>query len=318
MKGRIFKPNTFHHVYTKAKDGNIIFYSQEDCLYYLSLYYVLSKQYYIHCNAFCIMPNHTHSSEKCDDEINFRNFHSVLTREFAKGYNRQHNRKSQLFFHCFGFAPKPVGKSIRSCIAYIANNPVVGKISKNVTDYRWNLMAYYNNTHPYSEKIVRKHASNRLRRSLALLEYYHCKGNALTYTIQKILFDGLTTQERTQLTDFAISFYNTVDYKKIINLYSGSYSDILNNINCNTAGKEYDIPEDWEDYSIYSKMLRAAAKDGFDFTTVNFEAFDSDRINDLWYKMSITGANRRQICRFLHQDQSEDWVEAVFVSRPAR
>jgi len=318
MKGRIFKPNTFHHVYTRAQNGNIIFYSQEDCLYYLSLYYILAKKYHILSIGFCIMPNHIHSCESCHNNTDFTNFHMVLSREFAKYYNIRHNRKFQLFFHCFGFAAKPVGKSIRSCIAYIANNPVVGKIATNVTDYRWNLMAYYNNNHPYSEKLILRFASKKLRRSLALLKYHHSAGKVLNYAIQERLFYDLSPQERNQLTDYAVSLYNPIDFDRIIKLYNGNFSNILYNINCNTAGKEYDIPEDWEDYSIYSKMLRAATKEGIDMTTVNFETFDSDRINELWYKMSLTGANRRQICRFLHQDQSEDWFEAEFTSLQAK
>ena len=49
-----------HHVYNRGIEGNIIFYSHWDCILYLTLYYLLGKQYGITTWAFCIMPNHVH------------------------------------------------------------------------------------------------------------------------------------------------------------------------------------------------------------------------------------------------------------------
>ena len=301
---RRYRDGSVHHVYSKAVDGNIIFYSVKDCIFYLTLYYHLARRYGIKTLAFCIMPNHVHSNEKAPSRDDFILFHCRLNSEFSQGYNAQHKRKGALFAKSFGFAPKVVAKRVRDSIAYVVNNPFVGNLSKNIEEYRWNLMAYRNTDHPFSEKIRMNKASYRLRRSLSILKYYHNKGIPLDYTCQKILFKGLSKKETAQLRDRIITMHNFLDYKAMAQFYQGDIEKAVTVISAN-SGSEYDIPEDFEDYSVYQLMIRMTQELGFDMETCNFEILSSEELTRLIEKFSFAGFSVKQIRKYLHL--SLDW-----------
>lgn len=296
---RKYRDGSFHHVYSRAVNGNIIFYSVRDCFFYLTLYYHLARRYGIKALAFSIMPNHIHSNEKAPSRENFILFHCRLTSEFSQKYNVQHRRKGALFMKSFGFAPKVVAKRVRDNIAYIVNNPVVGKLCKNIDGYRWNLMAYRNTDHPFSEKIRLSRASYKLRRSLSILKYYYDNGIPLDYTCQKVLFKGLSRKEAAQLTDRIVSMHNCLDYKALAQFYQGDIDNALIAIRAN-SGSEYDIPEDFEDYSAYQLMIKMAKETGVDLETCNFENSSPAVLNLLIEKFSFAGFSNKQIRRFLH------------------
>lgn len=273
---RQYRDGCTHHVYCKAVDGNIIFYSVQDCIYYLSLYYLLAKRYGIRTLAFDIMPNHIHSNELAPSKEQFLLFHCRLNSEFSQGYNEWHGRSGQLFMSPFGFAPKTVGKRIRENIAYIINNPVAGKLTKTIQGYKWNLVAYRDSDHPFSEKNQLNRSSHRFRRSIDLLKHYHSKGSPLDYNRQNTLFKGLSSKERAQLIDRIISLYNCIDYKAVSRYYQGSFENTLMVISA-SSGSEHDIPEDFEDYGFYTVMLNECTKRGIDLKTCNFENWPAIR-----------------------------------------
>ena len=250
------------------------------------------------------MPNHIHSNEVSPSRENFILFHCRLASEFSHVYNKQHNRSGGLFAKSFGFAPKSVAKRVRDNIAYIVNNPVVGNLSKKLEDYRWNLMAYRNTDHPFSEKIIMSKASIRLRRSLSLLNYYHEKGIPLDYTCQNVLFKGLSVKESAQLRDRIIYMHNCLDYYAASQFYQGDIEKAVMTISAN-SGSEYDIPEDYEDYSVYKSMIKVAQEAGIDMDTCNFENCTPGKLNLLIEKFTLLGFSAKQIRKFLHL--SPEW-----------
>ena len=296
---RKYRDGSSHHVYIRAVDGNIIFYSSRDCIFYLSLYYHLAKRHGIVTRAFSIMPNHVHSNEQAPSEESFFSFHRDMARVFSKEYNAEHGRTGRVFEKPFGFAPKTVGKRVRDNIAYIVNNPVVGKLCKGVESYRWSLMAYRDSDHPFSEKIVLNKASYRLRRSLRRLQYYHDNGIPLDYACQRLLFDGLNSKETAQLTDRIISMHNCLDYNEISRFYNDSIENAILAISAN-SGSEHDIPEDFEDYSAYKEMISLASQNGIDRQKCNFEILPPKEVSRLAELFSRLGFPFRQIRKFLH------------------
>lgn len=224
---RTYHEGSTHHVFCKAIGGNIIFYSVQDCIFYITLYYHLAWKYGIITRAFSIMPNHIHSNEQAPSRKAFVDFHRDLNREFTMTYNAEHKRSGTLFMKPFGFAPKTVGKKIRENIAYIVNNAVAGNLADDLDEYRWNLMAYRNTSYPFSSKIALNKASNRLRRSVKMLKYYYSCGLPLTYDRQRELFKNLSSEEAGQLTDLIISIHNCLIYSDIpvflISKYGSSF-----------------------------------------------------------------------------------------------
>ena len=297
---RIFKDGLPHHVYCKGVNGNVIFYSTADCIFFFTLYSCLSRKYGIRTGAFSIMPNHTHSQQEAQNQKTFIAFNRECLSTFTRGYNSQHRRSGELFQSPFGSAPKMVGKTIKSNISYINNNGTSGRLSKGVLDYRWNLMAYYFSSHPFSEKIIQNRASKRMREALRFVDRCRQENKPLDYKLQSMLFKGLNTKERKQLLDYIIYRYNFLDYNAILKHYK-SMEEALMAMDANT-GSEHDLKEDWEDYSVYRRMIEKAACSGIEMETVNFEGCDKDELFTMAILLSGATGEKKKVGRFLHLD----------------
>ena len=299
MKDRNYKEGVPQHVYFRGKGGGIIFYCIQDCIYYVTLYTCLAEKHRITTSAFSLMPNHSHSQQNPLSHKSFSAFNGEFSSTFTRGYNRRHNRSGELFDNPFGSAPKTTGKLIKSNLSYICNNGAEGKLSKGVLDYHWNLMAYYHNPAPFSKKIRKDLVSKRLRDAVKMVDYLRKAGKPIGYNTQDILFKKLDKREKKQLVDYILHIYNPLDYKGIESAF-GSFAKALAGMEAN-CGSEYDIKEDWDDYSVYSKLGSAAARKGLDLQKVNFETMDIGRLQTLRsYLKRETRATERQLDKFLH------------------
>lgn len=301
MRKRIYKENVPQHVFFRGKDGGIIFYCMQDCIYYITLYSCLSERHGIVTNAFSLMPNHAHKQQQAGNRQDFTAFNSEFSAKYTRGYNKQHRRSGELFDNPFGSYPKSTGKLIRSNLSYICNNGAVGKLSKGVIDYRWNMMAYYHNRSPFSDGIKRDRISKRFRCKVKMVDYLRKTGTPLDYSIQVMLYDGLGKAEKSQLTDYILAKYNPVDYR-MIELSFGSFEKALAGMEANT-GSEHDIQEDWEDYSVFKKLGLESMKKGIDLQTINFEMMNSRELFELrlFLKKKIA-ASEKQLDKFLHMN----------------
>lgn len=298
-KRRRFKEGVPLHIYTKGRNSFAIFYTVEDFILHFTMYSVYSRRHEIRTIAYCPMINHTHEVCFANSRKDLSSFRQSFESRFAWEHNLGRGRSGAVFKHNFGSSPKYVGKILKSSIAYVDNNPVEGGIKEKAVDYKWNCLAYYNNSHPFSEKIVRKNASKKLRASLTLVDTLRKEEQWLGYAVQNTLFKGLGPKERLQLTDYIVSSYNFLDYESAIACY-GSWEDMLIAINSN-AGAEFDLPEDWEDYSKYAKMIQVCNRNNVNLRCANF--YDKDirelaRIFDMLERE--TDAERKQIMKFLH------------------
>ena len=302
MKGpayRIYRDGFPHHTYTRATNGFIVFYSAEDCIYYLTLYGCLARRYKIRTLAFNIMPNHTHSEEEARDKASFLLFHDELNALFTQEYNRQHHRTGPLWDSPFGYATKTVAKRIRDTTCYIANNPVAGKLVKDILSSRWSLLPYYKNNHPFSEKIVLRHASRPLRRAVDLVNHFRRRNHPLTYLRQSLIFKGLQEEERNQVIDRILSLYNFLDYKAMLAYYGGSFEQACLSFRTH-SGSDHDIPDDYDDYSVYIQMMGILKRRGVNLEDCNFEKLPAAQIRKWTSLFREFGFRPKQIDRFLH------------------
>ncbi len=278
----------------------MVFYSIADCLFYITLYSCLSRKYHIRTNAFSLMPNHTHSQQVVVSRQVFTAFNQELLSLFTRGYNIQHGRSGELFQKPFGSSPKIGGKSIKNNLSYINNNGAAGKLSRGVLDYRWNLMAYYDTDYPFSEKIVLNQASKRMRWAMRYVIELHGKNRPLDYRIQAMLFKGLNAKERKQLIDFIVVQYNFLDYSAITKHF-GSFERALIAMDANT-GSEYDIIEEWEDYSVFRTMTETVSKAGFKMETINFRSMERNSLHRIIRLLRRVTRDKKIIRQFLHLD----------------
>gem|GEM_PF-2702208 len=164
---------------------------------------------------------------------------------------------------------------------------------------RWNLLAYHKNEHPFSDKIILNKCSRKLRRSVDLVKYYRKNELTLTYERQRILFEGLSSDEKNQVVDLIVTEYNFLKYELMASYFNGSIESAVNLIE-SSNGSEYDIPEDYDDYSYYERMINLCEKKGIDMKHCNFELLSKEELRDLYRLLTTTGALKRQIFKFLH------------------
>lgn len=301
MKNRNYREGVPQHVYFRGKDSGIVFYCIQDCIYFLTLYTVLAEKHGMTTSAFTIMPNHCHAQQNPVSRGSFTAFNSDLSATYTRGYNEWHGRHGKLFDNPFGSSSKPTGKLIKSNLSYICNNGAEGRLSKGILDYRWNMMAYFNNPAPFSERIRRDRISKRLMDAIKMVDYFRAAGRPLGYRTQETIFRKLDKEERKQLTDYILFRYNPVDYSGI-ELMFGSVSKALEGMEAN-CGAEHDIKEDWDDYSVYTRIGSAARKKGIRLERVNFETMDAGQLKELRAYLKRTAhATDRQLDKYLHMN----------------
>ncbi len=298
---RSFQDGQAHHVYIRGKKGAVIFYSIEDCILFFTMYMTMARRYGIRTCAFCIMPNHVHSVEVAKNNEEFSNFHRHFESMFATEYNTGHGRRGQLFDRDFGYAPKIVGKKVRDTLAYVANNPVVGRLSKDVLGYRWNMLAYCQDNYPFSSPVRLASASRALRRAVKRVDFLFRNGQYLDYGIQRSLFMKLSRTEKNQMVDYILCKYNMLDYSLLERNY-GTFENAIAVFD-SSSGSEHDIPEDWGDYSQYPRMIGIMASSGEDMSTCNYENRSPEELGRLVRMFSNKGHSSRAIEKFLHLDR---------------
>lgn len=287
------------HVYVKGKGGDAVFYRLEDFLVFISVVFMASRQSGVKIMSICIMVNHFHLLEKAESLEAVTLFQKSIEQAFVREYNMEYSRKGSLFRKNFGRARKTTAKKVRTCVAYINNNPVVGRLSSRAVEYRWNLLAYNECGHPFSDYVPLAKCSARYRRSVSLVNYMSSSGRPLSYPFLKLVFSSLDRSERKGLTDYIIFKYNPIDYSELVRLY-GSFGSALIAFDSNT-GDEYDIREDWEDYSLYRSALNITMNLGFIGAGKGVDSLSHEMRMKLYRKlMCIPGMTRTIAMKFLH------------------
>lgn len=253
QKNRIFKEGSAHHLYLKALKGNVLFYRTDDYIFFLTLLSVLARRYGIGIEALCIMFNHVHIFARAADIKVFKAFCRDLQSMFSTGYNNEYHMKGKLMMRS-GYAPKSSRKSVLSCLIYIVNNPVAGHLTKAALEYKWNLLAYFQSDHPFSDRLVKSSCRLRMREAARMVDYCHRQGKQLNYTMLKNIFKDLTPKEKLTVTDYIVSRYNPIDKAVFLRRF-GDWKTAILAID-STTGTEHDIHEVWEDYSVYLVMLK--------------------------------------------------------------
>ena len=297
-KNRFYREGAFHHLYIKALDGRVLFYRTEDYLFLYTLFSVIVRKYDIKVEMFCIMFNHIHACLYAQSETSFKSFCRDLSSIFTKGYNKEYHKEGKLLLRC-GYSAKTAGKSIRSCLIYIANNPVSGRLVGKALDYKWNLLAYCVSNHPFSERLVKRESRYKMRQGLAFVDWCFKENHFLNYAMIARIFKNISARERSQIIDYVIVKYFFLDASEFIGHF-GSIEKATVAID-SSAGAEHDIYEPWEDYSIYLSMLRMTLDSGLDFKRFRFQEMDPEDLFLLETRLSvIRGVTDRHLARFLH------------------
>ena len=291
------------HVYQRSVYGQMIFYDLEDYLVFYMIFSVYARHYRVKVLELCIMPNHVHMLLVSDDTESMSAFVRHYTSVFVREYNDDIGRRGPLFHKSFGSAPKKGGKSMRSTIVYIGNNPVEQGLSQAADGYRWNFLAYIKRKLS-GQSVPLRSLGRRLQRAFKYVNSAHEGARYLTYEQLRRLMQDLTAEEKEKLTDHIIMTYFPFDVDALLSFYP-SYEDMIHAMH-SSSGKEYDIKEMYtsEPDTAYRKMMSVLKKRGI----VDSEG-QARRVTvlsvDEKYKIAHllreeTDAHINQICRFLH------------------
>lgn len=300
MKRKFIKEQ-MNHTYQRSVSGFNIFYEVEDYLVYYTIFSVMSRRYGMVVYGLCLMIDHIHTLTSTSSCKTFSKFMSNVAIQFVKEYNRYHNRVGPLFSECFGSAPKAGLKRLRTAIAYLFNNPVERLLCKRAQEYRWNFLAYAASDNPFSDPLVLKKASRRLRRALKEVDGTLKRNEYMTYVQLKRMFVGMDAREKNQLIDYIIVRYNIIRYEDLTTKCYDGYENMLMAINSN-AGSEYEVQElrygrsDAEYRYLYKYVHEKGFKDAGEVISLPSDS----KFKLMVDMMNETSVSKLQICKFLH------------------
>ena len=305
MKTRRFKDGACNHIYQRTINRYNIFYGMIYYLVYYTIFCTLAKKYDVIVWGLCLMIDHIHMLVTANLKETLSAFVSNVTSVFVREYNASVGRTGPLFEERFGSAPKIDRKKMMSAIIYLGNNPVEKHICSRAEEFRWNFIAYINSTHPYSDKIYRRHASFRLRKAISIVEWHYECGRYLNYKVLSEMMKGLTLNEKNQLADYIIVKYNVICKENLLRTF-GSYNDLLTSMH-STMGSEYDLKEhvDRLPDSAYKDMIRYLHKRfGDDVRKVTVCSI-SEKVMIAESLRTQTSSAPSQILKFLHLNPAD-------------
>lgn len=299
MRRRFIKgiPN---HCYQKTARGVLLFYSVTDFLVFFTHICVSALRHRVRILSIVLMPDHLHICIEADSVEELNDFVKSYSSPFALAHNRRCSYYGALFRHRYGSAPKKTDKAIRTNLIYIGNNPVERHLTKKAEDYQWNFLKYYKCPNPFSDKIVLRQASRRLRD--AVVEVNTCRSAMIPikYELLQRIASPLSAMEKRQLVDYIVSVYNVIDYEAAI-AYFGSYDNMLEAMHV-TTGSEYDLKEEhpgWDD-SNYAKMHAVVMREyGFKDIHQVLSLSEQEKKNLAKLLADTTHAPAKQIERYL-------------------
>ena len=278
-----------------------MFYSVTDRLVFYSILCVEARKRNVKVLSLCLMLNHVHALVQTRDYASLRRFCTETEKQYTQAFNANSHLAGPLFQTTFGWAPKRGEKKIRTCLAYIANNPVEKGLCARAEENRWTFLRYGLKNNPFSDSFRLDYCSWRLRKAVTEVRSQRDRGKPLSYVLLSRIAFPLTTQEREQLTDRIISLYSVIDYDAS-KRYFKSFRAMLEAFTVNT-GSEYDIREDYEcgAEKTYYAMNRRLYHAGFNMEEKSFFQLDQEELNKwiLDFRMNC-GATPLQIRRFLH------------------
>ena len=299
-KRRKFYCGVVNHIYQRTESGNNMFYGYEDFLTFFTIFSVSARTAQITFLGLCLMYNHFHALSVSESMSQLSDFMNHACSWFAREFNHFTGNTGQLLKKNFGSAPKWSEKDVRTAINYVGNNPVEKKICIRPEQYRWNFLQFAVSSNPFSEPLVLRHASKRMKRAVKEVAAMSKLNLPLKFTLIRRLFKDLTSIETEQLVDYIISTYNFIDYQAAISYY-GSYEKMLEAMNSNT-GSEYEIREEWDPDSdlTYLHMVEYVQNTYPDMPPNRVTTLPEAQKQDLARVFSRMSATPRQISRFLH------------------
>jgi putative transposase len=137
-KPRYFYKDTFHHLYNRGANKQVIFFDNANYLYFLERLRYYKVKYKIDILSYCLMPNHFHLFvRQIKEELSIVGFISCFLNSYTKSINKSYKRSGTLF------ESKTKSKQIiddayfKWVIKYILENPVKAGLEDKISDWEY-------------------------------------------------------------------------------------------------------------------------------------------------------------------------------------
>jgi putative transposase len=145
-------PGKYYHIYNHANGSENLFYSHDNYLFFLKKYveHILPI---VDTFAYCLMPNHFHLAVRIKMATDLKNLEGLqdlqslerfISQQFSnffnaysKAFNKQHNRRGNLFVHTFKRKQIDSDDYFKRLIHYIHFNPVHHNFVEDLRDWKY-------------------------------------------------------------------------------------------------------------------------------------------------------------------------------------
>lgn len=300
MKGRkiVFSPNAIQHIYRRAFDKGVIFYTLEDRIVFYTIIAVYARKYGITVYAASLMYTHIHLSISAESERVVEKFLQDSGSVFARVYNRKYGRCGELFDKPFGHSQKRGDKEKRTNIIYVFNNHVEKGLCRLASEERWSFLAYAESNNPFSQSQDLKTASNLMKRAINLVNRRVKNNRPLKYGDMDTLLSKMTDVEKNQFVDYVICIYRLVQFSATFRYFKDYRT--LANAAASTTGGEWEIRETYSAHkdTAYVELVEWAAQKGL--IKRLYMMTDEEKMDFYSEARYETSASESQLKKFFH------------------
>lgn len=134
---RIDLPGNPQHVLQRGVDRQPVFFSDDDCSFYLDWLGTYSQKRGVSLHAYCLMTNHVHLVLTAPTAAELGGLMQDMGRRYVQYVNRTYKRSGGLWQGRYKSSCIQTERYLLTCQRYVELNPVRAEMVKAPGDYRW-------------------------------------------------------------------------------------------------------------------------------------------------------------------------------------
>lgn len=134
---RIDLPGVPQHVIQRGVDRQPVFFSDDDCRFYLDWLATYSQRRGVSLHAYCLMTNHLHLVMTAPSVAEMGGLMQDMGRRYVQYVNRTYKRSGGLWQGRYKSSYIQTERYLLACQRYVELNPVRADMVKAPGDYRW-------------------------------------------------------------------------------------------------------------------------------------------------------------------------------------
>ena len=152
---RIHLPGVPQHLVQRGVDRQPVFFSDEDCGFFLRLLREYAEKRAIDLHAYCLMTNHFHLVLSASEAGAVSGLMQDIGRRYVQYVNRSYRRSGGLWQGRYKASYIQSERYLLTAMRYVELNPVQASMVKAPGDYRWS--SYRANALGFSDPLLTQH-----------------------------------------------------------------------------------------------------------------------------------------------------------------